>query len=228
MITGLDLLAYLSGSLLLASSPVQCSVLDAPHIKITPTTQEVHYDFSLSAAELGRKQVDTISPYGANVDQISGGLREDEPRIEMKMEWGLLEYPHEDVACMWYKSVNIKIILQPTIYVSKEFARDRTCKNAILEHEHKHIEVDHLVINKFSQEIGAAVQKAVNEAGAVGPFRRHQAEDVQQSLKRHIESAVDSQMLVLRKDMAELQQEVDSLEEYQKISKICRNVKMTR
>lgn len=204
---------------LLVAANIQCTVPEAPRIYITPRTDPIVYDYSKTSAELGVHQSDTINPYGANVDTSTGGLREDKPQLKMEVFWKMREYQGGEV-CLWYDEVKVDIHLQPKIYIAKEFNKGR-CRDAIMTHELKHVQVDRDVMNKYAQLIGQSVQQAVNSMGAVGPYNKHRLDSVQQSMASHIRNAVMQYQLPLQEEMRRRQSQVDSLEEYTAVSKIC-------
>jgi hypothetical protein len=122
--------------------------------------------------------------------------------------------------CFSYSNIEIDIDLQPVIFIASEWP-EGACRNAILEHEQKHIRVDREVMNEFAQKIGASVQQAVDAIGAVGPVNAAQADQTREFMKQHIQSAVQSLELPLYTEMRRRQADVDSLEEYQRVGGIC-------
>lgn len=218
---GFDLLTA-AGLLVLAGNVVQCNVPQAPFISINPTSAPIQYDYTLSSKELGVFKSDTISPYAPGADTTTGGLRHDRPAMHTEVTWGVRKYPDRQIACLWYEKITIDIALEPKIYIAKEEKRNPACRDAIMDHELKHVSVDREVINRYAAEIGQAVKQAVDGAGAMGPYKYEDLADIQARLVDHVKAAVDSRKLMLYQEMSRLQGQVDSLEEYERVSKICR------
>ena len=86
----------------------------------------------------------------------------------------------------------------------------------------RHVDVDRAVINQYARAIGLAVKKAVDGAGAMGPYNESGLEAVKAQLVDHIQAAVNSQKLLLHQEMARRQAGVDTLEEYERVSEICK------
>jgi len=210
--------------LVLAANTVQCGVPKAPHISITPLSSEIEYDFNLTAEELGQFKSGTVNPYAPGTDVTTGGLRHDRPEVKTGVKWGMLKYDDRQVACLWYQSIDITIGLHPKIFIARD-EPSQVCQDAIIEHELKHVAVDREIINLYSQQIGQAVKKAVDGIGAMGPYNYHELDKVQKELVGHIETAVDSQSFLLYQEMSRRQGEVDSLQEYERVSKICEEAK---
>lgn len=216
---GLDVITA-AGMLVLAGNTVQCAVPKAPHISVTPQSAPVQYEFSLTAEQLGQFKSNTVNPYAPGLDTSTGGLRHDRPAIKTQVRWGVANYRDLDVSCLWYENINVTIDLSPKIYIAKDHG-NQVCRDAIMDHELKHVTVDREVINLYAQDIGQAVKQAVDGIGAMGPYNNHELEDVRGKLIGHIEAAVESKKFVLHQEMARRQREVDSLEEYERVRKIC-------
>lgn len=225
MLPGLEIVT--AGLLTLASGGgVQCTVPKAPVINVVPSTQAIQYDFSKPEADLTAQKSDTVSPYAPGVDTATRGLRYDQPEMKMEVSWGYMQYPG-GATCFWYDTVNISVQLKPQIFIAKELSEGR-CRDAVIEHENKHVKVDRAIVNSYVQNIGRSVQDAVNAAGAMGPYNADQIEPMQKKLVDHIKSAISMHELTLYKEMRAKQGQVDSLEEYNRVNGICRAEEKTK
>jgi len=202
------------------AQPVTCRVTKAPIINIRPITKEIAFDFSKTSAELNQITSNTISPYGASVDQTTGGLRHDKPVTQVITTFHALTERRTQSMCLSYDTITLTILLRPKIYIAKEFNRGR-CGREVMKHEKKHVHVDRYVINKYSKQMGKAVQKAVNQAGVIGPFSANRAKEFQEMMFQNIQSAISSIELAMMNEMNSRQQQVDSLEEYERVGQYC-------
>jgi hypothetical protein len=221
MIPGLDIITA-AGLLTLAATGGNipaCTVPKAPTISINATTQPIRYDYSRTQEQLGAIRSDTVNPYAPGTDTATGGLRQDAPQLSMNVRVGYRGVPGGPT-CFWYDSVTVNIQLNPVIYIARE-NQGGDCGAAIMEHEKKHIAVDHRVSNSFAASVGDVVRKAVNEAGALGPYNADRIEETQKMMIDHIQSAVKSRQLSYETDMRRQQAQVDTLAEYERVSKIC-------
>lgn len=200
--------------------PVTCNITQPPIINISPTTDPIQYDTSKTSAELTAMKSNTISPYGLNVDQTTGGLRQDKPTIETKIKFGILTDPNTQTFCMSYAQIDINIKLQPKIYIAQEYNTGE-CGRMVLGHEKKHVTTDRWVINKYSNKMGQAILGAVNSAKVIGPFPVSKLEETKELMQNHIISSLDSVKLVMMNEMNIRQQHVDSLEEYERVGQYC-------
>ena len=218
---GLDVLTISSLLVMTAGNTVHCTVPKPPAISVNPTSREVEYNFRENAKALGSRKNDTVSPYEPGSDTTTGGLRHDQPQTSLQISWGVVQYPDLGVACLYYDSVAINIELSPTIYVAKEYLDKKECKSAILEHERRHVRVDRKIINKYALKIGQSVKQSIDEMGAIGPIRVEDIETTQKQLIEHVKNAATAHDFEISEDMRRLQEQVDSIEEYKRISAIC-------
>ena len=203
-----------------AQKPTTCPISKAPIINVRPQTKAIEYDKTKTSAQLNQLKSNTISPYGLNVDQTTGGLRHDRPTIKMNATFNITQNPQTGSTCMSYNTINVDIQLQPKIYIAKEFNRGR-CGREVLEHEKKHVHVDRVVMNKYTKKMGIAIQNAVNNAGVIGPFQSGRTEEFQKRMFDNVKSALTSIELSMQNEMNIEQQKIDSLEEYERVGKHC-------
>lgn len=216
-----------AGLVFASAADIECKVPKAPFIDIAPDFGEIRYDYTQSEKTLTAKGSDTVNPYDEGVKTVTHGLREDKPVVKTEVKIGIGEYKSLGVGCFWYDSVRVEIKMSPTIYIAKE-VEDGVCKEAVLEHEHKHVKLDRLIMNKYAYEIGHAVRQAVDNAGAMGPYTIKGAQDIeemQQMMIDNIHHAVSSKDIDLHKQITALQGAVDSKSEYMRISQICHDSK---
>lgn len=208
-----------------AQAAVTCRVPAAPVITVTPRTAEIQYDTSMTSEQLGKKKSDTASPYAPGTDTATGGLREDRPQVRLQVSWGIERHggQEEGLTCLWYRSVSVSVDLNPKIYIAKDRKfGGKTCREAIVGHEMKHVAADRKVMNAFARRLGKALEKAVNEAGPMGPYPPGQVEAAQKALQERMSAILDAQQTVMHADMARVQGGIDSLEEYRRVDALCR------
>jgi len=221
---GLDSVA-LSGLMMLAS--VECTADIKPQIHIQPRTQDIQYEFRYTSEELTRLKASSMGAQALGADMVTGGLREDEPKIGVNVSWKVQEYTHKDAACIWYDKIHVTIDLAPKIYIAKDFNYS-PCRKEIIEHEKDHVRVDRKIFNKYSQKMARSVENAVRKMNVNGPYRKDQIPMVQEKMAKYIQNSVMAQVDGINKDMKVLQAKIDSPQEYARITKICHAAKHKR
>jgi hypothetical protein len=216
---GLDL-PVLSTLLILASNPVVCTAKDVAQVNVLPSSKEIVFHYNYSSEELTRLYSNPDSPYPANYDTATGGLRVDKPTIQIQVSSKMETYTHLDQSCFWYDRVRVDIVLEPQIFVANDFG-DAICKSEIKRHELKHIEVDRRVINKYSVLINESIHNIIRAHGVVGPVQSSQQQAVQEDMQNKIYRAVMDWEPSLVAEISRLQKNIDSLQEYRRINDIC-------
>lgn len=194
-----------------------------PKVKVSVSTEEIEYDYTKTSRQLSAVKTDTKSPYPPGSDTVTEGLRSDAPSIESKVLWLVDIEQRSKMGCMQYKSVDVNIHLQPKILIARDYNRG-ACREAILKHERKHVEVDREVMNKYARVISKAVKSVIDRAGTTGPFPIADRKRVQKKSYDDISRTIDHIQKVMMDELQDRQQEVDNLHEYESVAKICRNV----
>lgn len=221
MIGGLELLA--GGLLQLAAAGVKCSAAPVPHVQAAPRTAVVQYDYSKSHAALGDLDIDTVSPYGPDHPAKVGGLMSGEIRVQTRMEVMQDRFPARGAGCVHINKVDITLHVSPTIYIAREFPKG-TCRHAaIVEHEKKHVQTDMAVAQKYAGIIERKLSARLKQNGySFGPYPLEKIQDVQKSLQESLIAAVNEQIETMSQERHRLQQELDSLAEYERVSAMCK------
>lgn len=200
--------------------PATCQLNQAPVINITPITKKIEYDMSKTSAELSAVKSNTISPYGLNIDTTTGGLRHDQPVMTYEVKYHILTDTQTQTFCISYSEIDIKIKLQPKIYIAKEYNVGE-CGRMVLGHEKKHVTTDRWVTDKYAKKMGIAVKNALKNSSVNGPFPVDRLAQIQEAMTNHIQAATDTVKLQMTNEMNIRQQHVDSLEEYERVSAYC-------
>ena len=158
------------------------------------------------------------------VDTATGGLRHDQPQYELVVYVESDFNPNTGLYCLWYRKIDLQITLQPKIYVAKEFTQDG-CREAILEHEQKHVVVDRLLINKYAKKVGLELSQTISHIGAEGPFQLRDALITRRKMIGAVKKIVQEEQEEHVKELNKRQNEIDSLEEYQAVSAHCQDVR---
>lgn len=206
-----------------ASAPsVTCSRQPPPPVRVFPSLGDVRHDNSRSQYDLNKMEIDTVNPYGERETHV-GGLMSGEIRVEHKVNFVQERYEQLGLTCVHYDAITINMVINPTIYIAREH-RPGTCRyNAILEHEKKHVEADRLIVNKYARRIGEALSFAMNKYGATyGPFGQDEVDGVQRRLQHYIDGIVKTEVSAMNAERLIVQQSIDTLEEYERVRKLCR------
>lgn len=200
-----------------------CVPTTAPSITVRPSTDEISYNFSLSEKQLDHFDITTVSPYANNIITDVGGLMKGGIETRQKMNFGILTNQTTGQVCFWHDSIDVLIHIKPTIYVASEFPEGSCMHNAILEHEQKHVTVDREIVNKYAQLIGKALEAEISRYRIYGPVSLSQQPALESQLKTRIQSLIGAYTAQMSEERRNRQQQIDNLEEYERVNHVCPN-----
>lgn len=222
MLFGLEMIA--AGLLWteVSSGGVRCTRQPPPPVRVIPSIGQIKQNHSLSQRDLTKMEIDTENPYGGRRTHV-GGLMSGEIRVEHKV--GFVQEVYEQIGqvCVHFDAITVNMEINPTIYIASEHKAGSCRYNAIYEHEEKHVEADRIVVNKYARRIGEALSFALNKYGSTyGPFPAHRVAESQQRLQAYIDGIVKAEVDAMNAERLVVQQAIDSLEEYERVRRMCR------
>ena len=207
-----------------AFAGIECHAKMPPHINVRPSKGTIKYNFTKSKADLNKRDVDTISPYGpqhtTNVSGLMSGF------IQLKSKVAFMTETHQYLGrgCVFLKSVDVEINIDPTIFIAKEFPKGGCMHSAILAHEFKHIDADRLIVNKYTNIIGKALGDVIDARGSTyGPMKKNRMAGIQRDVQEALHNVVRTMNRVMNEERRKRQQAIDNLEEYESIGKRCKH-----
>ena len=205
-----------------------CQMPKPTQINVIPKTEPVKYDYSKTRAMLQAQKIDTVNPYGYGVESHTTGYMEGSVHLKHSVELEHKFIPKYNAYCIWYKTVDLSLEIDPTIVISREEAEDKCRLKAVRDHELKHVMVDRQIVNKYSQTIGKKVYDGLESRGfMVGPIPAKNVEAVVARMQGTIGQLIDLEYQKMQIERRERQQAVDSLEEYERVNAMCRDSKTT-
>ena len=205
-----------------ALESIKCQAKAPPKINVVPSNSKVKYDFTKNKEQLNQIDIDTISPYGPNHKTYVSGLMSGS--IQVTSDLGFVQdvYTHLGVGCTYLTSINVKIHIDPTIFVASEYPKGSCMHNSVLTHEFKHVREDQLIVNKYAKVIGKALVGIINARGPTfGPYEVAKIPQVQDNVKNSPGEVITKYNRQMNQERQHRQQGIDTLEEYQSIGKEC-------
>ncbi|NQZ15005.1 MAG: hypothetical protein HRT94_09315 [Alphaproteobacteria bacterium] len=204
------------------SQQIQCKPKVSPKINILPTKSSVKYDYSKSKNDLERFDIDTVSPYGSEHRTHVGGLMSGQIQLAQQTEFMQEMYDHVGYGCVYIKKIDVKIHIDPTIYIASEYKQGSCKHRQIKKHEKKHVREDQLVVNKYADLVGKDLKAILNAGGySFGPYKISELLPVQKRLQDKLEQAVKARHAEMQEERQKRQQAIDSKEEYESIAAAC-------
>jgi uncharacterized protein YutD len=209
--------------LVMAFAPADLCKAPAPvKINIVPKTAAVKYDYTKSFAELQTESTDTINPYGYSSVSHTNGYMSGRIATRASVKLDAKALSRYDAHCVWYEEIIVNIEIEPTIVIATEVAADRCMHAAVKTHELKHVSVDRKIVNKYANVIGRKVYEGLKQRGFIaGPVRAEHAKETADRMRTTVNQIINFEFKKMDIERSELQQKVDSLEEYQSVSAKC-------
>lgn len=203
---------------------MECKAKIPSRINVRPSQSHVKYDFTKTKAQLNSVDVDTISPYGPQHKTSVSGLMSGS--IQLKNNISFLHETHSltQQSCIFVKTIDVEINLDPTIFVASEFPKGSCMHSAILAHEFKHVEVDQKLVNRYHNLIGRALSDVLDaRGGTYGPVHKNDLESELNLIKHSFHDVLIRLNDNLNQERRRQQQAIDTIEEYDSIGVRCKD-----
>lgn len=213
----------LSTLLVLAGTkPSLCPVPPPTKINMLPSTAETKFDTKQTLAQLQGYSMDTVDPYGFHGNTITQAFMRGEiqPSYQITLDHKYLE--KYQAFCIWYKEINVKIEINPTIVIAKELYSDLCMRKALIGHESKHVMVDRQVVNDYAKSIGQKLYTELKSRGfSAGPIPAERGEEIAGRMQTVVKQILELEFQKMGIDRMERQRAVDNLEEYKSVDAKC-------
>ena len=201
--------------------PEWCEPDKRPEINIKPKSDKVKYNFSKSIDQINRKNIDTKNPYSDNVITKAGGLMSGGIETRHRFEIGTKERTYKKQVCAWYDKITVRIKIEPTIFVAREFGKNSCPRRAILEHEQKHIRVDREIVQKYARKFGRAIKNYIDNNHVYGPVPSDGFKNMQKRMTDQINWVISRVGRRMERERQRRQQAVDTRKEYERVRNQC-------
>ena len=219
---GLEYIA--AGYMQLAAFGVECRMKSAPQINVVASGVDPVIEHRMTVAQLNKfkPQLNTQSPFGPGVETHVQGLTSGKIGMEGAYEFETETWDILGKVCLYVKRVDVKIALDPKIYIAREYPEGSCHYNAVLAHEKKHWRVDRDVVNKYTGVIVRGVNNALKQVGFVhGPYDVASLPALQQQIGGVINGVIEGYAKNLNAERLANQRKIDTLAEYRKVAAQC-------
>ena len=204
--------------------PYSCEGQPSPQVNVTPSASRIQYNFTKSKADLKNAKTESVSPFGADRELIVTGLMTGKMTLRTNFKFTNAEYNKDGLKCLYLTAVNVTIHLDPTVYVAREYPQGGCMHNTILAHEMKHVNEDQYIANKYINEIGRGISKAIALKGAsYGPYPYAQMDAIAEEVKETLGAEIQYVNRLMQAERDQQHASIDSLEEYESIHRKCKS-----
>lgn len=203
------------------SVAIECEPQDMTKINVIWSTDQISYDNSKSMKQLSDMPIDTKSPYAAHVVTQVGGLMRGGLEVTTNYKISKARYEFYKQNCLWMSEIDIRININPTIYIAREYPKNSCMYKAVLEHEMKHIQVDRDVATQYQSQLRDMASKVAQKVGVVGPKSDIEARRTEKKIKAYFSENMNLILEKMYAERRERQQKVDNIEEYKRVQSQC-------
>lgn len=164
---------------------------------------------------------DRHNPYGQYSLTDVGGLMEGSIRVETDASFMLESSRQTGQTCAWFDAVNLRIKVDPTVFVAREFPKGSCMHDAIYWHEIKHVNTDRAVVNKYLPEFERVVYDYINQSGVQGPVAESQADQLQERMMDQLTTRINRINKAMEEERHQRQRALDSRSEYDRVMGEC-------
>lgn len=204
------------------SQAFACELSSArPVVTVTTIETPVRYDLTRSVEQLNGMDIDTVSPYPSNYHTNVGGLMSGQVAVEHK-----IAFNHEtlgDRSCVSVDAVELVISISPKIFIASDF-QDQTCWfKEIFAHESKHVDADRKLISTHKGRFVDGVNMTFMQPRdfSSGWIEASDENAAETEITANIEDTIRVLFKQMLEERQQKQQDIDSLHEYNRISRAC-------
>lgn len=200
----------------------KCEIPQKTRININPDTSKVAYDYTRNLKNIQKTKTDTVDPYGIHSNSITQGFMEGQISMQRQVDLDYYVVGNKDYVCIWYKTIDVNVHIDPKIVIAKEIKRDKCMHKAVLEHETKHVHVDRDVVNEAAHDIAKSIYGDLTETGFIlGPVPAKKAQIYAEAMVKRVMDVTQDAYDRMIQDRTTRQAGIDTLEEYQRVSAEC-------
>ncbi|MCC6598401.1 MAG: hypothetical protein IT559_06395 [Alphaproteobacteria bacterium] len=203
-----------------------CVLPKAVDISVLPSASALSIDTSRSYKDMKNENIDTINPYDHGSTTYLNGYMDGTIGMNHATRLGFQKTPHGDGLCLWYDTIEINMTIEPKIVIAAEAAADDCMYEATLAHEKKHVRADREIVNKYAQVMAQKLSDGLSQRGFVaGPVPAADGEAIAERMRHTVGQLLDLEYKKMDLERREMQQEIDSLEEYNRVMALCPDYK---
>lgn len=224
----LPMFETINAIVLAAAGAGVCPDVPPPRIAVLTRRQPTQIHHSLSQAELENFKTTTDLPMQMHdLSHVeTGGLMRGDIGIGYQIDFGTTPGATPETnahECVRYKDITVTLTIKPEIYVATNYAPQSCWYHEILEHEESHIDMDQVVIDKYSGRIEAGLKMAFSQPGdsTGGPVDPRGTEALKKDMGRNVVDMVNVMVRDMARERAEKQHGVDSFGGYAYIMNAC-------
>ena len=215
------IIAFLAGASGARAAEI-CDIGTGPAIDVQTTESAPRFDYSMTQKKMAAYAAGANLPAADIYDLTVNAMSTGNMRIERSVKFRGQKLPGDRV-CVQVSALNIRIHIDPVIFIAREL-HDQGCEfKEYYLHEMKHVEEDRRLIEDYKAVIGRNLDFAFPAPADynIGPVPSKETADARQRLKDNVEGALAATFESMMRERRERQRALDSTGEYLRLARAC-------
>lgn len=214
----------LRGLVLIASGG--CPHVHAPDIVVRAHRAPTVLHTTLTMQDLARFKTESDLPLQMHelTHVETGGLMRGDIKIRYDVDIESIPSAGQSgQSCSYYKAITVSLILNPQVYIAREYAPGTCWFRQIREHEESHVDMDQNVIHKYAARIqdGLKLAFAAEHSYMTAPYPQSMRNEAETLMGGDVVATVNVIVRDMKRERMEKQSAVDSFAGYAYIMDQC-------
>lgn len=210
------------------TAAISCVRPPAPDIRVHVTEEPTYFDLEQSQEDLALFRNEANSGHlPSRYHGAVGGVMEGRFKAGFDMAYHQGKGAgFDNNNCVSIKAIDVRLTLEPTIYIASEF-KDHACWfSEIIAHEVKHVDVDRNIADQYTGKIEAALGFALQEPEdyAFVDVPDDSLAIARRDLKAAVKGAIGEMFGSMLRERMAAQLKIDNADEYIRIARACPSI----
>lgn len=195
---------------------VSCPTPPKPKLNMSMTKTRTKFNFSKSLETLTKENITDSSKFAGWINE--GIMSTKFPNYKISAKVGGVSYEGLGKACYWIEEINFDWVLEPTIFIAKEYKRGSCKYNTIIAHERQHVEIDIAILKKYKNIIKKNLRKQVESPISTGLTRLNNNINLLNLVEKKLNPVIEAMV----RERKKRQSGIDTVAEYTRLANKCR------
>jgi hypothetical protein len=194
-----------------------------PELNVTVSEDPIRFNTDKTRRQLATLHIDTVSPFPPEVHTEVGGLTHGGITLTHNLRFRRALDPVTHSGCLELDRVDIGLRINPTIYIANDLPNRACWFREIFVHEQKHVDADRALTATYEQRFKDALAMMFSAPPdyTAGPMPEAAMERASRRMHKSVAAALNVVFAQMQRDRAEAQAQVDTLAEYQRLTRTC-------
>ena len=194
-----------------------------PEVEIIAKRQQPVFSNNSSIADITKLGASAYTPKGAEGPSWhKNGLTQREVEIESQVQADSETF-FTGLKCIYVRKIVVTVTVTPTVWVANEFPPGTCMYDAIKDHEMKHVHAAQNVLSTHTGRLRAAMEDVGRYRTVFGPDQSAAVDQLYKTFQKQLSDTIQNELTVYQYDESKAQQAIDTLQEYQRISNLCKD-----